>query len=150
MGTYNVNGRVPPPGLDLSPWLNVASEPDIVAVAFQEIVPLNASNVVMGASLDAAATWDRLIEAVLNKGSPPSPAPRENGHVIIRSRSSSANLHDAAPDFFSLLDQGGLNGPASPDGCPPPPLPLLGVVMAFISSEMTLVWGEISPLLQMA
>eukprot|EP00884_Botryococcus_braunii_P001968 jgi/Botrbrau1/11772/Bobra.0195s0097.1 len=125
VGTYNVNGRVPAAGLDLSPWLNVASEPDIVAVAFQEIVPLNASNVVMGASLEAAATWDRLIEAVLNKGSPPSPSPRENGHVIIRSRSSSANLHDAAPDFFSLLDQDGLNGAASANGNPDTTLDVL-------------------------
>lgn len=125
VGTYNVNGRLPPAGMDLSPWLNVALEPDIVAVVFQEIVPLNASNVVMGASLDAAAAWDRLIQAVLNKDGPPSPGPRENGHVIIRSRSGSANLHDAAPDFFSLLDQEGLNGAASPDGLPPPPTWLL-------------------------
>lgn len=49
-GTYNVNGRMPPAGLDLRPWLDVsASQPDIVAVGFQEIVPLNAQNVVMGA-----------------------------------------------------------------------------------------------------
>ncbi len=48
VGTYNVNGRIPSPGLDLSKWLDASSEPDIVAVAFQEIVPLSASNVVMG------------------------------------------------------------------------------------------------------
>lgn len=122
MGTYNVNGRLPAGELDLSPWLNVASDPDIVAVAFQEIVPLNASNVVMGASLEAAAAWDRLIEAAINKSGPPTPTLRENGHVIIRSRSGSANLHDAAPDFCSLLDQDGVESNGLHTGaCPPVP-----------------------------
>ena len=49
--SYNVNGRAPPPGTDLREWLAVGGphgEPDIVAVGFQELVPLNASNVVMG------------------------------------------------------------------------------------------------------
>ena len=49
VGTYNVNGRRPPADLDLRPWLDLSSHPpDIVAVGFQEVVPLNAGNVVMG------------------------------------------------------------------------------------------------------
>ena len=49
MGTYNVNGRRPPADLDLRPWLDMANhQADIVAVGFQEVVPLNAGNVVMG------------------------------------------------------------------------------------------------------
>ena len=57
-GTYNVNGRMPPAGLDLRPWLDAsASQPDIVAVGFQEIVPLNAQNVVMGALPPLFASW---------------------------------------------------------------------------------------------
>lgn len=48
-GTYNVNGRRPPADLDLTPWLNISEHSaDIVAVGFQEVVPLNANNVVMG------------------------------------------------------------------------------------------------------
>ena len=39
---------MPAPGLDLRQWLDVSSEPDLVAVALQEIVPLNAANVVIG------------------------------------------------------------------------------------------------------
>lgn len=50
-GTYNVNGRLPLPGLDLRPWLDAGAGADIVALAFQECVPLSASNVVMGAAL---------------------------------------------------------------------------------------------------
>ncbi len=45
--TYNVNGRASSK-VDLSDWLKVRPVPDIVAVGFQEIVPLNASNVVFG------------------------------------------------------------------------------------------------------
>ena len=47
--TYNVNGRKPAPGLDLQPWLASGHGADIVAVGFQEIVPLNAGNVMTGA-----------------------------------------------------------------------------------------------------
>jgi len=46
--TYNVNGRKPAPGLDLQPWLASGHGADIVAVGFQEIVPLNAGNVMTG------------------------------------------------------------------------------------------------------
>lgn len=49
MGTWNVNGRAPPPDLDLRPFINVASNPDVVVVGFQEIVPLTAGNVLSGA-----------------------------------------------------------------------------------------------------
>lgn len=51
-GTYNVNGRLPPASLDLRPWIDITThQPDIVALAFEEIVPLNAQNVVMGETL---------------------------------------------------------------------------------------------------
>lgn len=51
VGTYNVNGRRPPADLDLRPWLDMSKHTaDVVAVGFQEVVPLNAGNVVMGMS----------------------------------------------------------------------------------------------------
>ena len=49
--TYNVNGRKPAAGLDLQPWLADGADADIVAVAFQEIVPLSAGNVMTGGAL---------------------------------------------------------------------------------------------------
>ena len=45
-----MNGRAPP-AVDLSDWLNVCPTPDILAIGFQEVVPLNASNVVLGRKL---------------------------------------------------------------------------------------------------
>lgn len=79
--SFNVNGKKPPPGLRLDEWLGVwrgkwpappadaaaagqpsqpqsqpqcQETPDVVAVGFQEIVPLNAGNVMGGAR---AARW---------------------------------------------------------------------------------------------
>ena len=44
-----MNGRSPASDLDLRPWLDGGgSDSDIIAVAFEEIVPLNAQNVVIG------------------------------------------------------------------------------------------------------
>lgn len=60
VGTYNVNGRRPPADLDLRPWLNIPEHfADVVAVGFQEVVPLNASSVVMGesAALSSQHLW---------------------------------------------------------------------------------------------
>ena len=43
---------MPAQGMDLRPWIDGAvSNADIIAVAFQEIVPLNAQNVVIGKDL---------------------------------------------------------------------------------------------------
>lgn len=50
VATFNVNGRPPPHQVDLSQWLRADAEADVLAVGFQEIVPLSAGNVVMGAS----------------------------------------------------------------------------------------------------
>ena len=53
--TYNVNGRKPAPGLALQPWPASGHGADIVAVGFQEIVPLNAGNVMTGARPESAS-----------------------------------------------------------------------------------------------
>lgn len=58
VGTYNVNGRRPPQGLSLRPWLDAQqADADIVAVGFQEIVPLSAGNVVMGKLRSASEAY---------------------------------------------------------------------------------------------
>ena len=48
IATFNVNGRPPPLQVDLSRWLRADADADVLAVGFQEIVPLSAGNVVMG------------------------------------------------------------------------------------------------------
>lgn len=81
-GTYNVAGKKPPPGLLLTEWLdqwrdawprsssssnsNAAGGADIVAVGFQEVVPLSAGNVIAGPSSAGADAWDYALAATLN------------------------------------------------------------------------------------
>ena len=43
-----------------------AEGPDIVAVGFQEVVPLSAGNVIAGPSSDGADAWDYVLAATLN------------------------------------------------------------------------------------
>lgn len=88
-GTYNVAGKKPPAGLKLHDWLDqwkhawpreaaqapgqqpsaaaaAAEGPDIVAVGFQEVVPLSAGNVIAGPSSEGADAWDQVLAATLN------------------------------------------------------------------------------------
>ena len=56
-GSYNVNGRAPPQDADLRDWLAIGlDKPDLVAVGFQELVPLSASNVVRVSPLKVVGT----------------------------------------------------------------------------------------------
>jgi hypothetical protein len=87
-----VAGKKPPPGLKLHEWLDqwkhcwpqqqqqgqqpsatgagargsTAEGPDIVAVGFQEVVPLSAGNVIAGPSAAGADAWDHALAATLN------------------------------------------------------------------------------------
>ncbi len=69
-GSWNVNGRKPAADEDLSPWFRSAwangGSPDLVAVGFQEIVDLNAKNLLVDRS--ASSEWEKRIEECLNAG----------------------------------------------------------------------------------
>ena len=68
-GTWNTNGKRPPPGLDISPWLDaVVSKPDIVVVGFQEIVPLTPGKVLAVEDEKATKEWEAIIERALHEG----------------------------------------------------------------------------------
>ena len=54
-----MNGRKPAPGLDLQPWLGGGQDADVVSVAFQEIVPLSAGNVMTGEQASLIGTRPR-------------------------------------------------------------------------------------------
>ena len=65
-GTWNTNGKPPPPDLDITPWLDVSSRPDLVVVGFQEIVPLTPGKVLMQEDANATGEWEAIIERTLN------------------------------------------------------------------------------------
>ncbi|KAM3310292.1 hypothetical protein ACQJBY_031155 [Aegilops geniculata] len=84
-GTWNVGGRSPSSHLNLEDWLHTSPAADIYVIGFQEIVPLNAGNVLLTEDNGPAKKWVSLVRKTLNnldlQGSAgynyhtPSPAP---------------------------------------------------------------------------
>ncbi|XP_021801074.1 type I inositol polyphosphate 5-phosphatase 10-like isoform X3 [Prunus avium] len=67
VATWNVGGKSPHNGLNLDDFLQVNNESDIYVLGFQEIVPLNAGNVLVLEDNEPAAKWLTLINQSLNK-----------------------------------------------------------------------------------
>ncbi|KAK4280631.1 hypothetical protein QN277_012233 [Acacia crassicarpa] len=71
VGSWNVGGIVPPKDLDMKDWLDTQNNSaDIYVLGFQEIVPLNAANVLGPQNRKASMKWNSLIAAALNKRMP--------------------------------------------------------------------------------
>ncbi|WOK97107.1 type I inositol polyphosphate 5-phosphatase 4-like [Canna indica] len=64
--TWNVGGKSPPRNLNLLDWLHASSPADIYVLGFQEIVPLNAGNVLGTEDNGPANKWLWLIRKTLN------------------------------------------------------------------------------------
>ncbi|KAL1356959.1 hypothetical protein AAHE18_05G222400 [Arachis hypogaea] len=71
VGSWNVGGIQPPKNLDMEDWLEIQNNfPDIYVLGFQEIVPLNAANVLGPQNRRVSRKWNSLIGAALNKRMP--------------------------------------------------------------------------------
>ncbi|XP_054790102.1 type IV inositol polyphosphate 5-phosphatase 9-like [Prosopis cineraria] len=71
VGSWNVGGIAPPENLDMEDWLDMQnSSADIYVLGFQEIVPLNAANVLGPQDRKAGKKWNSLIAAALNNRRP--------------------------------------------------------------------------------
>ncbi|ESQ43748.1 hypothetical protein EUTSA_v10005867mg [Eutrema salsugineum] len=64
--TWNVAGKSPPSYLNLEDWLHTSPPSDIYVLGFQEIVPLNAGNVLGTEDNGPARKWVSLIRRTLN------------------------------------------------------------------------------------
>ncbi|XP_020522662.1 type I inositol polyphosphate 5-phosphatase 10 isoform X2 [Amborella trichopoda] len=73
VATWNVGGKPPNSGLNLDDFLQIEGSSDIYILGFQEIVPLNAGNVLVIEDNEPAAKWLSLISQTLNK-------PNEQSH----------------------------------------------------------------------
>ncbi|KAJ6720039.1 TYPE IV INOSITOL POLYPHOSPHATE 5-PHOSPHATASE 9 [Salix viminalis] len=67
VATWNVGGKSPHSDLNLDDILQVHDESDIYVLGFQEIVPLNAGNVLVAEDNEPAAKWLALINQSLNR-----------------------------------------------------------------------------------
>ncbi|GBG73090.1 hypothetical protein CBR_g12806 [Chara braunii] len=66
VGSWNVAGRVPSTDLHFDEWLIVEDPADLYVLGFQEVVPLNASNVIGSEDEGPVASWENLIRYTLN------------------------------------------------------------------------------------
>ncbi|KAK4800613.1 hypothetical protein SAY86_021100 [Trapa natans] len=73
VGTWNVGGRSPHSSLRLWDWLSSPESADIYVFGFQEIVPLNAGNVLGAVVSGPAAEWLCLIRRALNRAGDTEP-----------------------------------------------------------------------------
>ncbi|KAK4759943.1 hypothetical protein SAY87_023074 [Trapa incisa] len=67
VATWNVGGKSPNKGLNLDAFLRVHDPADMHVLDFQEIVPLNAGNVLVIEDNEPAAKWLSLIDQSINR-----------------------------------------------------------------------------------
>ncbi|XP_061359688.1 type I inositol polyphosphate 5-phosphatase 2-like [Gastrolobium bilobum] len=72
IGTWNVAGRLPLKDLEIEDWLCTKVPADIYIIGFQEVVPLNAGNVLGAEDNTPIAKWEAVIRRTLNKTSEPA------------------------------------------------------------------------------
>nr|GLL19447.1 type I inositol polyphosphate 5-phosphatase 5-like [Ipomoea trifida] len=88
VGSWNVGGRAPNPGLNLEDFLQVEGSADIYVLGFQEIVPLSAGNVLVSEDNEPAARWLAVISHALNKAYHESVAEHNNSNSPSSSKQS--------------------------------------------------------------
>ncbi|KAH9769770.1 Type I inositol polyphosphate 5-phosphatase 2 [Citrus sinensis] len=109
IGTWNVAGRQPYEDLDIDDWLCTQEPADIYIIGFQEVVPLNAGNVLGAESSRPIPKWEAIIRRTLNKSAepenkfksysaPPSP--------VLRTSSVADELADELADEIDDLPLG--------------------------------------------
>ncbi|KAL9237640.1 hypothetical protein vseg_012165 [Gypsophila vaccaria] len=106
VATWNVAGKSPPSNMNLDDWLHASPAADIYVLGFQEIVPLNPSNILGSEDNGPAKKWVSLIRKTLNNrpgicGSSgnhtPSPVP--NPIVEMNADFEGSSRHKAASFF---------------------------------------------------
>ncbi|CAN6253256.1 unnamed protein product [Urochloa humidicola] len=80
VGTWNVGGKPPDSSVNLEEFLQIEGLPDIYVLGFQEIVPLNAGNVLVAEDNEPAAKWLGLIYQALNR--PPAQDAQSSGDEL--------------------------------------------------------------------
>ncbi|KDP35587.1 hypothetical protein JCGZ_09025 [Jatropha curcas] len=134
VGTWNVGGKSPHEDLNLRDWLK--SPADIYVLGFQEIVPLNAGNVLGAEDNGPAVKWLSIIRQALNSNSNSNKNDQELPHNYSNATVSSQQPDQQAvlkprlsfSDLLSLEDELGnedferlLNLSSGNEGSPGPP-----------------------------
>jgi len=100
VATWNVGGKIPNSGLDLKEFLQISDPSDIYVLGFQEIVPLNAANVLGTEDSGPAAKWVALIHETLNN-SPGTCTIRSNNRSLSSLGEKSRDMTDQISSLHS-------------------------------------------------
>ncbi|XP_022869546.1 type I inositol polyphosphate 5-phosphatase 8 [Olea europaea var. sylvestris] len=111
LGTWNVGGKPPHDGLNMEDWLGTTTKADIYVLGFQEIVPLNAGNVLGPEDCAPAAKWLSLIRQALN-GEPNNSSHSNTVSSMLKQSPGSNDQQQMTPnsrvsfsDLMSLEDE---------------------------------------------
>ncbi|KAI3941967.1 hypothetical protein MKW92_020440 [Papaver armeniacum] len=111
VATWNVGGKAPNNGLNLEDFLQVEGSSDIYILGFQEIVPLNAGNVLVIEDNEPAAKWLAIISQALNRPHENQPDFSNNNTSSSSSSITNTNCNDLsskADTNMKTSSQGGL------------------------------------------
>ncbi|GJY16265.1 type I inositol polyphosphate 5-phosphatase 8 [Tanacetum coccineum] len=103
VGTWNVGGNSPHKDLDVKEFLRTSSRADIYVIGFQEIVPLNAGNVLGTENRSPAAKWLSLIHEALNN--PGLPINYNSTTNVDHNNQSTLKPRASFSDLLSLEDE---------------------------------------------
>ncbi|XP_049936662.1 type I inositol polyphosphate 5-phosphatase 2 isoform X2 [Nymphaea colorata] len=130
IGTWNVAGRLPHDSLDIDCWLGIEEPADMYVIGFQEVVALNAGNVLGAEDSSPIPKWEAIIRKRLNQtqqeqtkcksySAPPSPVLSasstadvldDGGTLDVDCASSKCDVHSIDP--FGLQNVGDLRNMA--------------------------------------
>uniref|UniRef100_A0A0E0K5B7 Inositol polyphosphate-related phosphatase domain-containing protein n=1 Tax=Oryza punctata TaxID=4537 RepID=A0A0E0K5B7_ORYPU len=108
VGTWNVAGKPPNSSLNLEDFLQIEGLPDIYVLGFQEIVPLNAGNVLVIEDNEPAAKWLGLIYQALNKPQDQSSGDELSPPETSDSRQGSGGCGSGSRDSIPKSSSGGM------------------------------------------
>ncbi|KAF3449484.1 hypothetical protein FNV43_RR10212 [Rhamnella rubrinervis] len=111
IGTWNVAGRIPDEDLQIDDWLCTKEPADMYVIGFQEVVPLNAGNVLGAEDSRPIPKWEAIIRRTLNKSfepeskhksysAPPSPVLRTSSVADVLADEIDVHPLDLASEEF--------------------------------------------------
>ncbi|XP_071706412.1 type I inositol polyphosphate 5-phosphatase 2-like isoform X2 [Rutidosis leptorrhynchoides] len=109
VGTWNVAGRLPDEDLDIDEWLCMNEPSDVYILGFQEVVPLNAGNVLGAETRTPIQKWETIIRKSLNKSLEPEPIPKSHSaptspvsEIVSKTELASSTTLNPEKRFYSL------------------------------------------------
>ncbi|KAL0700721.1 hypothetical protein Bca4012_056843 [Brassica carinata] len=119
VGTWNVGGVSPPSDLDIDDWIDINHSADIYVLGLQEVVPLNAGNILGAEDNRPVAKWEEVIREALNRvrpknsavksySDPPTPGifkPFDETHDVIEEEVDYESDSDAGVEIHPINEE---------------------------------------------